>query len=620
MKLKVPTLTRNVTAAGVKLVGDTQDTRTMEFSFSSEAPVDRWFGREILSHSPESADYSRLNDGAPLLFNHDVDKQIGVVERAWIGNDKRGYAQVRFSKNQLASEKFQDVQDNILRNVSFGYQIDKMEVLKKGSETEEPEYLVTKYMPLEVSFVSVPADAGVGPGRSFEKNDDSLKEMIRSLNEKELETIAPDKIAAAPEGEIVMSEVVDAKSVAQDAVKAERERAASITALGEKYGLGDLARQMIDEGKSIDEARHLVLEQIGTRQKPLTGKEAVIGMTEKEVRQFSFLKALRALANPHDQAMQKEASFEREVSEAAQKAGNKSARGFMVPVDVLQSPLMKRDQVVGTSTAGGNLVSTNLLSQSFIELLRNVSVVQEAGALVLNGLVGNIAIPRQTSSTTAYWIGEGNSPTESQIGFDQVAMSPKTCAGFVDYSRKMMLQSSLSIEALIRADLAKVIALEIDRAALYGSGSSNQPLGLKNVTGINVKTLGAAAPTFAEVVDLETVIASANADVGTMKYLVNAAGRGALKTTPKVTAQPMYLWEPGNSINGYPVLVSNQVASGDYLFGNWANLVLGFWSGLDLTVDPYTQSTSGTVRVVAFQDTDVACRHPGSFSRANQTP
>jgi HK97 family phage major capsid protein len=198
-------------------------------------------------------------------------------------------------------------------------------------------------------------------------------------------------------------------------------------------------------------------------------------------------------------------------------------------------------------------------------------------------------------------------------------MTPKTVGAYTDFSRKLMLQSSIDVETMVRNELATVLALEIDRVGLYGLGNTNQPLGLKLTTGINTVNLGAAAPTYAELVQMETEIAADNADIGAMAYISNATIYGGLKTTEKAANTAQFVLEPGGTVNGYPIVRSNQVASGDVWFGVWSNLILGLWSGLDLTVDPYANATSGGVRVIALQDLDYGCRHPECFVRANDS-
>ncbi|MEM4234906.1 MAG: phage major capsid protein [Candidatus Methanomethylicaceae archaeon] len=356
------------------------------------------------------------------------------------------------------------------------------------------------------------------------------------------------------------------------------------------------------------------------------GGGAKIGMGEKDLRQYSLLRAIRAAAN-HDW---RGAELEFEASEATAKLLGKQPQGFYVPQDWMEyRNLEQRDLVKGTLSAGGYLVATELLAQSFIEMLRNRMVVQRAGATVLGGLVGDIAIPKQTGGATAYWVAESGAPTESQQTVGQVPLSPKTVGAYTDISRKLLLQSSIDVEAFVRRDLATTLALAIDKAALHGTGSNNQPTGIANTTGIGIVSGGTngAAPTWAHIVQLETEVAIDNADVGALAYMTNAKVRGKLKATPRTpTYGDIMVWEGNNTpLNGYPAYVTNQVRSdldkgtstgvcSAIFFGNWNDLLIGMWGGLDILVDPYTGGTSGTVRVVALQDVDIAVRFPESFA------
>lgn len=598
-RFQLPQLTRAIPADAMTVDAET---RTVEFPFSSELPVERWFGDEVLSHKKGAADFTRLNDGAPVLFNHDMDEIIGVVEKAWIGDDKRAYSRVRFAKTARADEVLSMVNDGIMRNVSFGYRISEMvESVKDGKST----FTATRWEPFEVSLVTVPADHTVGIGRA--ETDDEREVQVTRISE---ESAQPADVTIEDPTMTEQTTPVDVQVVASQAAEAERARIANISALGERFNATELSRKLINEGKSMDEARAIFLEEIKVDQKPVTGKEADIGLSEKEVRSFSFMRAINALANPSDKGAWEAAAFEREVSEAGAKAAGKSARGIYVPGEIMRA---KRDLTAGTNNAGGFTVATDLMADSFIELLRNRSIVQRAGATVMNGLVGNVAIPKQSGAATAYWVAESGAPTESQPTLAQVTMSPKTVGAFTDFSRRLMLQSSIDVENMVRRDLASVIALAIDAAALYGTGSNNQPTGLKLQSGVNTKDFAATNPTFAELVAMESEVAADNADIGNMVYLFNPAQRGALKTTEKASNTAQFVWEPGNTVNGYRTEVSNQVTAGDVFFGNFADLLIGFWSGLDLTVDPYAGATSGTVRVIALQDTDIAVRNAVSF-------
>lgn len=533
------------------------DDRRVSMSISSEMPVGRSYGEEVLDHNPESIDLSFLNSGrAPLLLDHDPERQIGVIESVNLdGSARKLRATVRFGKSALASEVYGDVADLIRGNVSIGYSIAKM-----VKENDGRTYRATNWRPVEVSIVSIPADASVGVGRSAE-------------------------IEATSEAVVETSQITETSVEAQTQVAEAESR---------KETKMENSATVATESRAYDA--------------PI---QAEVGLTKKEVRQFSFVKAINALANPQDKRAWADAAFEREVSEAAQKTYGRSAQGIFVPNEIVKA---QRDLTVGTNSAGGYTVATDLMASSFIEMLRNRSVVQRAGATVMNGLTGNVAIPKQSGAATAYWVAESGAPTESQQTLAQVTMSPKTVGAYTDFSRKLMLQSSLDIENMVRRDLATVIALAIDSAALYGSGSSNQPTGIKSQSGVNTKDFAATNPTFAELVAMESEIATDNADIGTMTYLFNPAQRGALKTTEKSsTSAGQFVWEAGNTVNGYRTEVSNQVTAGDVFFGNFADLLIGFWSGLDLTVDPYSNSTSGTMRVVALQDVDIAVRNAVSF-------
>ena len=588
------------------------DERTFEFPFSSEYPVTRYFGSEVLSHDSKAPNFMRLNDGAPFLFNHNPDKVLGVVERAYLDEDKkRAYAKIRFSRSDFAKQYLDDVKDGILRGISFGYSIDEVEQREEG-------VLATSWTPHELSLVSIPADPTIGIGRSLLSEEPAMPESSQPedttiTNEAPVEkqetrsavttasTPAPAMEEQTPNLEVIRSE----------AKKAEKDRVAAINALGAQHRMADLAQELVDGDSSIDEARAAFLEKLGTRQveQPIRSADVTsndVGLSQKEIKRFSFVRALNYLANPGDQSARREAEFEIEVGQAASKQYERSSNGIVVPNEVL-----RRDLNVGTATAGGNLVDDVLLSGSFIDLLRNRLALADAGMTTLTGINGNISIPKQGSSATAYWVGEGSSPTESQQTIEQVNLSPKTCGAFVDYSRKLLLQSSIDVEQMVRDDLARVLALELDRVGLNGSGSSNQPLGLINTTGIGTQTITTFG-TFAEYIGMETDVAVANADAGSLRYIINASARGALKSTEKATNTGMFVYE-NDEINGYPVTVTNQLANNDALFGDFSQLIMAMWSGLDLTVDPYAGATAGTVRIIALQDVDFAVKQPGAF-------
>ncbi|MEY2688242.1 MAG: hypothetical protein RL375_2440, partial [Pseudomonadota bacterium] len=378
----------------------------------------------------------------------------------------------------------------------------------------------------------------------------------------------------------------------------------------------------IQAGHTVEQFQAEALRAMATKPLPT----ADIGMSDKEARSFSVIRAINALANPSDVGAQRAAAFEREASDAVAKVMGKASRGIFVPIDVQR--VQRRDLTAGTNNAGGYTVATDMLAGEFIDALRNAMVITGLGTRMLTGLVGNIAIPKMSSGATAYWVAESGAPTESQQTIAQVTMTPKTVGAFTDISRKLLLQSSLDVESMVRTDLAKVLGLAIQQAAISGSGSSNQPSGITTlITTSVVGGTNGLAPTWAHIIELETDVAVGNADVGSMGYLTNAKVRGKLKGTEKFsTTNGSPVWEQGDTpLNGYRAAVTNAVPSNltkgsssgvasAIIFGNFADLMIGMWGSLDLMVDPYTASTSGTVRVVALQDVDIAVRNTESFA------
>ena len=586
-----------------------EEERSISFPFSSELGVTRYFGNEILEHTRDAVDLNRLNDGAPLLWNHDPDRVLGVVRSAKIGDDKRGYAEVKFSRNDFATQVWADIEGGILRNVSVGYQIKDME--QRGED-----YVATSWEPYEVSIVSIPADNSVGVGRSLDdlvtstQEVSNMSEENRSLNDsassdapqptsiKESMTTTPDKM------EVVRSESpVDHSK----AVKAERSRISEIQTVAAKYNLAELGEQYIRDERSVADFNSAVLKEWKPEAIAPKADDTDIGLTKEETRSWSVLRAIDYLADPNNRAKREAAAFEIEASEAAASKLGRSSRGITIPNEVF-----KRDLATRPDTAGGNLIQTDLDAANFIDLLRNNSVLQQTGSTVLTGLSGNLSIPRQGAAGTAYWVSESSAVTESQQTIEQVNMTPRTVGAMTDISRKLLIQSSVDVENMVRNDLAKIIALEIDRCALYGLGNTSEPLGVHNTTGISTENVGNNDPSWSDVVNMESDIAVSNALTGSLSYVTRANINGAMKVKAKDSGSGLFVNDNG-TVNGYPCYVSNQVEAGDIWFANWSDLIIGYWSGLDLQVDPYTGGASGTVRVRVLQDTDVAVRHPESF-------
>lgn len=638
-ELQTGTFYRTSRIEDVRADGD-EDDRRVSLAFSSEEPYRRYFGDEILDHGSGAIRLDFIGGGtAPLLVDHDRREQVGVVESVTVGNDRVGRAVVRFGKSARAEQELSDVRDGIRANVSVGYRINRMVLEEAGEEDDANVYRVVDWTPLEISIVSIPADTSVGVGREdgetpyttlIEKEIDMPKENETAATPRSDDQAAQNAAHRAAEDAKAENEKVAARA-RDEARDAETTRCREIGALGVAHNMTAEAEKAISDGMELVDFQKAVLAKAKDtgHLRQHNAEDGEIGMSDNDVKQYSLLRALRCIMFPNDHRYREEAAFELECSAAEAKRMETEPQGIFVPPDVLRrgqvSPMspdqiahMKRDLNVGTGTAGGHLVSTDLLSGSFIEILRNRAVSLRAGATLLTGLVGNIAIPRQTTASTIGWIStEGGASAETAPAFDQVTMNPKTMGAFVDYTRQLLLQSSIDVENLVRNDLVMQMALALDTGVLYGTGSSGQPTGVSQQSGINTTTFAGADPTYAEVVAMETAVAVDNADVGTLAYITDAAMRGAFKTTEKASGTAQFIWEMGGTVNGYTTHITNQVTDGDVFFGNWADVFVGFWGGLDLTLDPYTGATSGTRRIVALQSADVAVRHPVSFCHSN---
>jgi len=628
----------------------------VRFTFSSESPVARWYGEEVLSHAPGAADLSRLNNGAVHLWNHDRDVVLGVVTGAEIGADRRGVVTTRWSPNTLerGSEEWkrrQDVESAITSKVSFAYEV------RDAMDMGDGKILVTKWAPLEVSTVSIPADDTVGHDRQQREHPAEIEKAEReelaylqdigaaltSSERQRLEhpaasppepqqmepPIMDEQVSAPPE-----TMTVETQQDARSAAEVERERIKIIGAMCRQHGMPEgMADDLVDAGVSVDQAREQVLSKIGKRSRELqpgglhVEADALIGMDKRDLSRYSMMKLLRHLADPTNQALRDAAGFELDCHRAAELKADRAANGAWIPFDVV---VAKRDQTVGNFGKGGALVGTELLAGSFIDLLINQSALLQSGITTLSGLTGAVDIPRKTAASQHYWVGEDVDVTPSDATFGLISSTPKTIGVRVPVSRRALIQTTPDIDTLVRQDMAERMALGVDSSGLYGTGSSGQPLGLRNVTGIGSVTLGGGASQvypsnlgsgthdsgdWNDYIDLRAACTAANVNVGSARYIMNAITEaGGMKTLRASAAGSDYIVSDAGTIGRHPVLVSNQVQTNDVFYGVFSDMVLATWSGLDIVVDPYTQSAKGQVIYTVMQDLDWVCRRAASFA------
>lgn len=566
------------------------ESRTVAASISSEEPVFRaGIGNEVLSHDPNAVDLSRAP--LPLIESHDQrGLPVGIVEQLRIvGGKLRGI--LRFGNSARAGEIWKDVKAGILRGISIGYSIEDYTQTADG-------ILATRWLPLEVSMVSVPADISVGVGRS-------LNQRSSIMEPKENEPA-------------VLTEKTG---------KEERQRVSNILAIGKqyaRYGAAEMAPEFITSDKSVAEFRAALLEKMSTA----PTENADNFNNDQFVRRNGGLSITRAILAQVDP--QKYAGCpEIEASQELERSLARKPKGLLLPMQT---------RVIADSGTGANLVGTDHLADQFVDVLRAASVLlQMPGITRLEGLVGDVSIPRKTAAATGGWIaGDGaDSLTESDPTLDAISLTPHTAGGLTTFSHRMLKQALPSIDALVQKDLADTLAAVLDAAIVNGSGASNQPTGILNTTGIGavaMGTNGAALTDLDPIIDLESALADVNADLGNLGYLTNSKVAAAMKKLKTTTNE--YLWtdkQAGDfpsgtlgAINGYPVARSNHVPSNltkgtgsnlsAMIFGNWADLVLASWGAFEVMVDPYSNFASGSVQVRILTDVDIALRRASSFA------
>lgn len=589
--------------------GYDEEKRTLTLSFSSDAPIDRWGMTEILSHAPGAIDFTRILSAGACLFNHDRDKHLGKVMTARIREDGKTEATVQFGRSQLAEEKLQDARDGILSCVSVGYQVDEWTVDEKTDT-----WTATRWTPYEISLVTIPADITVGVNRN-----------LVTTNEQETKKMNETDTAAERGAEL--------DTMRQQ----EKARVTEIRAIGAQMDMRELADSAIDKGLSIEQFRGVV--ETVKKSKPVTPSERKLDVPERDLKAYSFIRGIRALATGKNID-----GLERELSDEYAKTHGRTTGGFFIPDEVLA---YKRAMTVtgDAGTKGGSTVQTTVTD--FIGLLENSMMVRAMGARMMTGLVGDLAIPKQTGGTTAYWLTENQAPTTSDFTIGSVALAPKRLGAYTEVSRQLIMQSSIGAEMLVREDIATRMGLALDLAAINGLGASNQPKGILHadnhtpvyagstpgaVAGSSTNATGAAL-TWSDIVNLVGAIATNNALMGTLGALTNAKVQSQLMQTEKAAGTAQFIWPDMRSADGLGMLagyragVSNQIpsnlakgGSGNVLsaiiFGNWSDVMIGLWGGLEIIVDSTSAplAKQNLIGIVANQLCDVAIRRKESFA------
>ena len=604
MSERIPTQTRILTfEVAERAEGDGR----IPVVISSDDVVEVSDGPEILVHTEQAVDLRRAP--IPIIAAHRSNQvNVGTIEDLTIKNGKlRGMA--RFGKREEAAGYEADVRIGVIRSVSVGY------ARLKGRLQKDGVLVTERWMPTHAAMVAEPADINAGFFRALDVAPAFVGEQEPTEQEKAARAAPTPAGNPAVTKETTMSDVITApagapaetKFSAQDYEKA-RVRAIEFFCKANKIDERAQA-QWISGGASVDTVGEEILKLVEARNKA-AGPLTQIGLTTNETNKFSMWRAIQAVSSGDWTHAGFELAASRAVAEKVQRTPKRNS--FFIPMEVQQREVMKRDaSVAGT---GAYLVATE--NQGFVELLRNRMVVRQMGATVLGGLIGNVTIPKQTAGATAYWLAsETTQITEGNQTFGQLALSPKTVGAYTEVSRLLQLQSSPDIDGLIMSDLAKQVGIAGDLAALNGSGSGGQPAGLIGTSGAGSVSMGSFD--YADILNFQEDVAAANALEGSLGYVTTHAVASLCMQRVKFASTASPLWE-GNlkdgTLAGFKAMSSNQIPSGDMIFGDWSQLVIGEWGVLELAVDDKANFQAGISGIRCFYTMDVGVRIPAAFS------
>jgi len=583
-----------------------EDDRTVEFVFSTNA-LDR-HGTRI---NPEGWRLDNFNKNGIASYQHqaygdpDPDKIIGPA-RAWV-KDSRLMGNITFEDretNPLADKLFKKVKAGTLNAVSVGFLEHDGHWGKKDLQEEEEVYYFDDVELYEISLVSIPSNPEALAVRNFEamEDDEAWMEAIKAVTRR-LEEFEKNKTD-------LTNEVINLNKMEKD----------------EKNDLTPENERKVDvnvtvDASKIEEALGKFAEDLAERL-PGPPAPAMSKQDEKDMEKYSFHKLIKdayLMTKGQGQLTGVEKEMHQEAIKESREIGT-IINGIGVPSRVLHAKT-RADLAATITAAGGATVATDTIG--FIDTLKNAMVAVKAGATVMSGLVGNVSIPKASANSTAYWRSEKGVATQSDPTFTSVTLNPNRLTAYTEYTNQLLIQSSIDVENFVRNNLVYSTANALETAAYEGSGSSNVPQGILNAS-VNDATHGSSNPTaasWANIVNMEQMVAVDNALAAKMAYIMKSTAAAKLKRTARDSVGGGYIWEGTLNVmapvNGYPSYITNVFTNDTVLFGDWSQLIIAQFGGLDILVNPYTLDTYDTVRCIIAGYYDVAVKQANAFARIN---
>lgn len=509
---------------------------------------------EVLSHTPPAIDLSR--SPIPVLEEHSPDcEPIGFIDGLRIAHGK-----LLGNLRLIAERDRRTIAPNgESQGLSLSVAFDVLAFHFEGGRR-----IVTRWRPYEVSIVKKPADVGAG--------------------------ILPTEVKVRTE----------------ESSEAERERCLGISVAGRRYAAESDAITAIEQGESLSDFRQRAILKSVRR-------PAEIGMSRGERSRYSIARAIGGLLQP-----MRENSFEREVhSELSRIHGEPANPGqILLPYDVF-ADIAKRDLVASVAGAGGYLVESDGNSAGFVELVRPRSVALTLGAETIEGLVGNLTVPRVAAGASITWhANESTAPSEGSMTLGQVTLTPKIASANVEFSRQLLLQSNPSSNRVIASDLLRAMAAAVDQAVLGGTGASGQPSGVLNTSGIG--TVNGTTLALAGVLEFQTDVGD---NLGPQcGYATTRAVAATLAARQKATGTSSFLWEGSlfeGQLGGFRAMTSGNIPTGALVFGDWPAILVASWGTLSVELNPFSNFAAGIVAARALHAIDLGVRRVGAFSAAS---
>lgn len=538
----------------------------LDFSICSNTPIQREFGMESLVIDAVSVDLDRLKNAGNVLFGHDDMEVVGVILDAYV-KDNNVRVKAKFSEN---SEYFGMIKDGTLRSVSIGYIVNEQE--KRGDI-----YYATKWEIFEVSIVSIPADyKTVGLYRSVE-NDEKLTPVI---------TITENTNNFR--GNKTMENI-------------------NYEAIGREYNLSAEDVKFAERSNlNMEQVQQLIIKNL--QSKPVSTSAHEPELSKKEVRNYNISNAILAKVKGSGVS----ADYELEISRAIEKQTGRSTNGIFIPAQVLAERTMLAG---GTNHLGEDFVADVFDTSNYLGYAFNRTLGAVCGVTYLPGLVSNILIPKTTSAGVFQWVGETGEIALSNISGSQVALTPKRGGAATSFSMQLLRQATPSINNWLIQNINDSVSVGMDLALFSGTGNSNQPQGILNA---GIPTLSGSSFTYAQALQFPATVAGANRLNGNLSWVASPSTVAVLSARAKESGYPTYIME-NRTMAGYTCHESNQISAGNLLFGDFSKALVGQFSGIEITIDEFTQARSGLIVLTVQTMMDVAVLDTNAFCKAGPT-